>query len=424
MSRSSPSFCSASEIKDVIAFYEARGWNWSSIVCFLSMRENGLWPTPIHRTRIGLGRPRRKKQNALMIHANRHQGEFDEAILVALLSEIETAGIDAAIAGFDHKAMMAMLEPPELDDDTEQISELVSKAEQLQEKWQIQPGDLYQIGEHRILCGDCADQGNLQRLFEGKLADMYCSDPPYNVAYDASQRKRNKLKARLGEDSHVKPITILNDDMSADDYQVMISAWFAAASTVLKPGGAVYIAHADSFGYETRNAAREAGWKIAQTLIWVKQAFTLGRQDYQWQHEPILFGWKKGGGHYWQGGFSQSTVIDTMVDLKKLKKPELITMVNHLRNALDGTIIREPRNVRSDLHPTVKPTRLIARLIWNSSRRGETVFDSFSGSGTTLEAAHRTGRIARVTELDPKFVAVGCERGAGLGLNVEKIHAG
>lgn len=360
---------------------------------------------------------------ALMIHANRHQGEFDDQILVALLEEIETAGIDAALAGFDHAKMMAMLAPPEMEDDTEQTEELMSKAEQLQAKWQVKPGDLYQIGDHRILCGDCGDVRNLQRLVNGEQVDLYCSDPPYNVAYDASQRKRNKIKAERGEASHVKPVTILNDDMSSDDYQGMLNDWFGAATSILKPGGAVYIAHADSFGLETRLAARNAGWKIAQTLIWVKQAFTLGRQDYEWQHEPILYGWKLGKGHYWQGGFTQSTVIDCEVDLKKMKKAELITYANHLRNALDGTIIREPRNVRSDLHPTVKPTRLIARLIWNSSRRGETVLDSFSGSGTTLEAAHKTGRRARVTDLDPKYVAVGLERMTNLGLQAEKLDA-
>lgn len=360
---------------------------------------------------------------ALMIHANRHQGEFDDAILVALLSEIEVAGIDAAIAGFDHKSMLAMLEPPEMEDDTDQTVELMSKAEQLQAKWQVQPGDLFQIGSHRLLCGDCGDVNNLKRLLDGEVADMLWCDPPYNVAYDAAQRKRNKIKAAKGEDTHVKPQTIMNDDMEPEAYQLMLSSWFAAATQVIKPGGAIYIAHADSFGYETRNAARLADWKIAQTLIWVKQAFTLGRQDYEWQHEPILYGWKNGKGHYWQGGFTQSTVIDEELDLKSMKKSELITLVNHLRNSIDGTIVREPRNVRSDLHPTVKPTRLVARHLWNSSRRGEVVLELFSGSGTTLEAAEKVGRRARAMELDPKFVAVGCERGVNLGLEVVKLDA-
>ncbi|MBL9115530.1 MAG: DNA modification methylase [Verrucomicrobiaceae bacterium] len=360
---------------------------------------------------------------ALMIHANRHQGEFDEAILVSLLSEIELAGIDAAIAGFDHKAMLALLEPPVIEDDTEQTAELMSKAEELQEKWQVRPGDLYQIGVHRLLCGDCGDLNNLKKLLEDRLADMLWCDPPYNVAYDASARKRNKIKARNGETAQVKPVTILNDNMKVPEYQALLSSWFAAATEVIKPGGAIYIAHADSFGLETRYAARQADWKIAQTLIWVKQAFTLTRQDYEWQHEPILYGWKEGKGHFWQGGFTQSTVIDEEIDLKKMKKSDLVTLVNHLRNAVDGTIVREPRNVRSDLHPTIKPTRLVARHIWNSSRRGETVLELFSGSGTTIEAAEKTGRKARAMELDPKFVAVGCERGINLGLEVVKLHA-
>lgn len=359
---------------------------------------------------------------ALMIHANRHQGEFDDQILVALLTEIETAGIDAALAGFDHKTMLALLEPPVIEDDTEQVSELMSKAEQLQEKWKVQPGDLYQLGAHRLLCGDCGDVANLQRLLDGHMADMLWCDPPYNVAYDASQRKRDKLRSQGQEDSGVKPITILGDNRSVDDYQADLIRWFGAATQVIKPGGAIYIAHADVFGLETRLAAGKADWKIAQTLIWVKQAFTLGRQDYEWQHEPILVGWKRGAGHFWQGGFTQSTVIDEELDLKRMKKPELISLVNHLRNAIDGTIIREPRNVKSDLHPTVKPTRLVARQVWNSSRRGERVLELFSGSGTTIEACERTGRIGYATELDPKFVAVDCERMSLLGLNVERLH--
>ena len=359
---------------------------------------------------------------ALMIHANRHQGEFDQEILVSLLTEIEASGLDAALAGFDHKSMLAMLEPPDVEDDTEQMAELMSKAEQLQEKWKVEPGDLFDLGGHRIICGDCGDPKVLSRLLGGVKARLLWCDPPYNVAYDATQRKRNKIKLDQGDASAVKPVTILNDDMSQEKYQSELIRWFSNASDFLTPGAAVYIAHADLFGLETRLAAGKAGWKIAQTIIWVKQAFTLGRQDYEWQHEPILYGWKTGAGHYWQGGFTQSTVLDEDVDLKKMKKPELIAYANHLRNALDTTVVREPRNVKSDLHPTIKPTRLVARQVWNSSRRGDPVLELFSGSGTTLEACDRTGRVGYAVDLDPKFVAVACERMRNRGHQAQRLH--
>ncbi len=357
---------------------------------------------------------------ALMIHANRHQGEFDTEILTALLAEIETAGLDAALAGFDHKAMMAMLEPPKIEDDTEQTAELVSKAEKLLEKWKVKEGDCYQIGSHRLLCGCCESPDNWQALLGDGLADMMWTDPPYNVAYDASQKKRLKLKKQEAEKA--KPNIILNDNLSAADYEKSLNAWFSTGSNRLKAGGAVYIAHADAFGLETRAAAKAAGFNIAQCLVWVKQAWTLGRQDYQWQHEPILYGWKTGAGHHWQGGYSQSTVIDGEPDLKKLSKAELISLINHMRNGAETTVIREPRNVCSDLHPTVKPTRLVARHIWNSSRRGEMVMELFGGSGTTLAAAEQTGRRCVATELDPKFASVILERMSLLGLQVEKLN--
>lgn len=359
---------------------------------------------------------------AVMIAANRTLGEWETDVLKSLARDIDEAGLDAALALYDHKALLALVDCPVTGDDTEQTEELVSKAEQLLEKWKVQPGDLYQIGPHRLLCGYCESPDNWQRLLGDDLADMMWIDPPYNVAYDASQKKRIKRKEAEGETPHVKPQTILNDDLPRAKYLESLNAWIGMGAKRIKPGAAVYIAHADSYGLETRLAARNAGLNIAQCLIWVKQAFTLGRQDHQWQHEPILYGWKVGAGHHWQGGYSHATVIDECPDLKKLSKGELITMLNHLRNAADSTVIREPRNVCSDLHPTVKPTRLVARQIWNSSRRGETVLELFGGSGTTMAAAEQTGRRCVSTELDPKFVAVDLERMSLLGLTVEKLH--
>lgn len=357
---------------------------------------------------------------ARMMAANTLLGEFEETIMASLARDLDIAGIDAALAGLTDKAMMALVECPVTGDDTEQAEDLVSKAELLQQKWKVAPGDLYQIGPHRLLCGVCESPDNWQRLLGESQADMIWCDPPYNVAYDRSQKKRVAMKKKEGETPHVTPEVILNDDMPREEYLECLNDWFSMGAARLKPGGAVYIAHAESFGLETRLAARDAGFYIAQCLIWVKQAWTMGRQDYQWQHEPVLYGWKAGAAHHWQGGYSQATVIDFDVDLHKMKKPELITLVNHLRNAMDTSVVREPRSVCSDLHPTVKPTRLVARHIWNSSERDAMIMELFNGSGTTMAAAHQTGRRCAATEADPKYVAVGLERMSLLGLPVEK----
>ncbi len=144
--------------------------------------------------------------------------------------------------------------------------------------------------------------------------------------------------------------------------------------------------------------------------------------EYQWQHEPILYGWKPGAGHYWQGGYAQSTVIDDEEkNLSQLAKPELVEIIQRLRNERNTTIVREPRNQSNKLHPTVKPLGLVARQVWNSSKQGDTVLELFGGSGTTLLAAHQTGRKCVATELEPKFCAVILQRAKEHGLAIEKI---
>jgi len=337
---------------------------------------------------------------ARMIAANSHLGEFEEALLSKLAGEIEAAGLDAALAGFDEKAFAALLEGPSIVDESEAAEELVSKAEELQDRWKVGLGDLYQVGNHRLLCGDAASIDNWNLLLDGRLADMVWTDPPYNVAYDA----------------------MLNDDVTDAEYLRLLKGWFDTAFAVTKPGGAIYVAHADSHGAPTRNTFVSAGWYLAQCLVWVKNAATLGRQDYQWQHEPILYGWKPGAGHHWQGGYAQRTVIDDETDLSKLSKAELVVLVNQMRNERDTTVVREPRNTGNGLHPTIKPLALVARQIWNSSRRGETVLELFGGSGTTLAACQQIGRRSVATELDPKYCAVILERLTAYGLTVQKIH--
>lgn len=364
---------------------------------------------------------------ARLIAANELLGEWEKDILEALAKDIDAAGIDAALAGWDEKQMATRLDGPTVTDDIENAVVLVSKADELQREWNVQPGDLFQIGAHRLLCGDCTKEENWRLLLGERRADMVWTDPPYNIDYDSIQRRRIELKSEKngGGGTFTAPEKILNDHLSQGAYAALLSACFAAAFEFTKPGGALYVAHADSFGLLTRQMLAQAGWYLAQCLIWVKSAFTLGRQDYQWQHEPVLYGWKPGAAHYWQGGFSQASVIDDEeTGLSKLGKPELVAIIQRLRNARDTTVIREPRNNGNILHPTVKPLALVARQIWNSSRKDDTVLELFGGSGTTILAAEQTGRRAVATELDPKFCAVILQRLKDSGLAVEKIsHA-
>lgn len=365
-----------------------------------------------------------KVHHARMSAANVLLGEFDELILASLAKEIDEAGLDSAIAGLTEKAMLALLECPEVGDDTEQTEELVSKADLLQQKWKVALGDLYEIGGlHRLLCGDCASDDNWQMLLEGQLGDMMWTDPPYNINYLALQEHRIETKLEQGSTPTQPAQEILNDDLDADDYRAKLLEWFTYASKRLKPGASIYIAHADMWRIANQLAAEQAGFKIAQNLIWVKNSFTLGRQDYQWQHEPILYGWKKGDGHYWQGGFSHSTTIDERPDLKKKSKTDLIAIIDQMWNAQAGTVQRLPRSSSEGLHPTIKPLPLVANHIWNSSKTGEVVVELFNGSGTTMAAAHHTGRRCVATELEPKYVAVGLERMALLGLSVKKLRS-
>jgi DNA modification methylase len=358
---------------------------------------------------------------ARMVAANRLLGEFEEELLAAIAGDLDEAGIDAALAGYTPDRLAALVEPPAIDDDSDTVDELLSAADRLQEQWQVQPGNIFQIGGHRLLCGDCTDPANWKLLLEGSLADMVWTDPPYNVDYEDLQQRRNDLAQSRGKAANSVAQAIINDDLSEEDYSDLLTRAFVAAFQVTKPGGAIYVAHADHFGYINRRALTEAGFYIAQCLIWVKSGFTLGRQDYQWQHEPILYGWKPGAGHYWQGGFAQSTVIDDEVDLASLDKKELVQLVEQLRNDRDTTVIRAPRNTSAALHPTIKPLPLVARQIWNSSHRGDAVVELFGGSGTTLLACEETGRRAFLTELDPKYCAVILERAAGRGLSIERL---
>ncbi|WP_438832408.1 site-specific DNA-methyltransferase [Streptococcus pluranimalium] len=260
-------------------------------------------------------------------------------------------------------------------------------SEEEEETEPITQGNLYQLGRHRLMCGDATNKDHLEKLLDGTEADLYLTDPPYNVAY-------------TGKTSEA--LTIQNDQMETSAFQAFLTAAFQVVDPHLKAGAAFYIWHADSERLSFSQAISAAGWLEKQCLIWVKDSFVLGRQDYQWQHEPCLYGWKPGAKHYFVSDFSLSTVLESSLEGKS--KAELIDLVRTYQKAQPTSILRVNRPQANPDHPTMKPSALIERLVRNSSRQGDVILDSFAGSGTTLMVCEQLNRINYSMELDPKYV--------------------
>lgn len=266
------------------------------------------------------------------------------------------------------------------------------------------PGDVWQMGDHRLLCGDSTDPEAVARLMSGETADMWLTDPPYNVSYSEA---RHDIEESRGRKSRHKDIA--NDSMTDDAFDTFLGKAFEACEAVLKAGGAFYVWTPQGHTLTQFAAALDGvGLHFRQQLIWVKGHFVLGRMDYQGKHEPCLYGWKDGT-HYFADTRSETTVIPDAqeIDLDKLKKEELKALLKQIYEAqLPTTVINEKKPNRSDLHPTMKPVRLFGRLINNSSRPGEIVMDTFCGSGTTVIACEQLGRKARIMEIDPHYCDV------------------
>lgn len=252
------------------------------------------------------------------------------------------------------------------------------------------PGMVYELGPHRLIVGDSTKAEDIEKLMAGEKADLIVTDPPYNVDYEGSDGKKIK-----------------NDHMEDTSFLNFLSAAFTAMFKVLKAGGVWYIWHADSEGYNFRNAVKKSGGIVHECLIWVKNSLVLGRMDYHYRHEPCLYGWKEGKGHYWEGRRDLSTVFDeTRSDWKSMNKDQLIAELKRVDNEIKTSIIYEDKPARNAEHPTMKPVRLFERLIKNSSKEEDIVLDPFGGSGTTIIACAKTNRVARVVEFDPKYADV------------------
>ena len=225
----------------------------------------------------------------------------------------------------------------------------------------VQFGEVWKLGNHKLLCGDATDLNQLQPLMENELADLWLTDPPYNVNYEGKTAEKLKIQ---------------NDQFANEEFREFLAAAYTTAYNYLNNGASFYIWHADSEGYNFRAAAKDANLQIKQCLIWVKSSMVMGRQDYHWQHEPCLYGWKKGASHFWNADRKQTTVL-------KFDRPN-----------------------RNKEHPTMKPVDLFQYQMSNSSKPNHIILDTFGGSGTTLIAAERIQRQARLVELDPRYCDV------------------
>lgn len=286
---------------------------------------------------------------------------WDNEMLALELGDLKDAGVDLELTGFSDEELDELLATP-----TESADGDEDEAPEPQEDPVSKRGDVWILGAHRVMCGDSCSADDISKLFGSTgggtpTVSLYLTDPPYNVAYEGGTKDA---------------LTIQNDNMEDGQFRQFLVDAFSMADTVMQPGAVFYIWHADSEGFNFRGACRDVGWPIRECLIWAKNMFVMGRQDYQWRHEPCLYGWKEGAAHKWYSDRSQSTVLE-------FDKP-----------------------TRNGVHPTMKPVELFRYLIENSSKKGDVIFDSFGGSGTTLIASEETGRVARLMELDPRYVDV------------------
>ena len=297
----------------------------------------------------------KEDEKALNIALNKITGQWDEALLADLLLDLQESDFNLDLTGF---------EPPEIDDilsnvhDKELSEDEFDVEEELKKPTLSRHGDIWQLGNHRVICGDSTKAETYKQLLDDRKANLVVTDPPYNVDVEETAGK------------------ILNDNMSDGDFYQFLLSMFTQVENHMEDDASIYVFHADTEGLNFRKAFKDAGFYLSGCCIWKKNSLVLGRSPYQWQHEPCLYGWKKKGKHQWFSDRKQTTIWE--YDRPKSSKD----------------------------HPTMKPIQLMAYPIQNSSMRGTIVLDPFLGSGSTLIAADQTGRVCYGIELDEKFVDV------------------
>ena len=302
------------------------------------------------------------QRRALVIADNRiaENAAWDDDLLRVELEGLQDEGFDLDLTGFDADALAELLAGDEPDNEGQTDEDAVPDVGDAPVS---RPGDVWHLGPHRLLCGDATVATSYEALLDGEAVDMVFTDPPYNVNYANSAKDKMRGKDRA----------ILNDNLGDGFYDFLLAA---LTPTLAHCRGAIYVAMSSSELDTLQSAFRAAGGHWSTFIIWAKNTFTLGRADYQRQYEPILYGWPEGGERHWCGDRDQG-------DVWQIKKPQ-----------------------KNDLHPTMKPVELVERALRNSSRPGNVVLDPFGGSGTTLIAAEKAGRVARLIELDPKYADV------------------
>lgn len=296
-----------------------------------------------------------EKEKALNVALNKISGDWDKDKLMLLITDLQGEDFDVSLTGFDPEELDDLFKD-DMKDGVKDDNFDVDK--ELKKPTMTKPGDLWQLGEHRLLCGDSTKEESYNLLMAGKQANLVITDPPYNVNYQGSAGK------------------IKNDNMKDDAFYQFLLAAFTNMEKSMADDASIYVFHADTEGLNFRKAFSDAGFYLSGTCIWVKQSLVLGRSPYQWRHEPILFGWKKKGKHCWYAGRKESTIWE-------FDKPK-----------------------KNKDHPTMKPILLLAYPIMNSSMTNSIVLDPFGGSGSTLIACEQTKRICRTIELDEKFCDV------------------
>lgn len=319
---------------------------------------------------------------------------FDEDALRAELERIRD--IDMGAFGIDPVAVLEQVEVTE--DEPPAIEDVETRTH---------AGDAWKLGDHVLICGDATHAEDMARLFGGgESADLLLTDPPYNVDYAGKNVTLNLADkgARIQDD-------ILGDKFATGaEYATFLEGALSNADAHMRAGAAFYVWFAAARTHDVFTAAAAAGFEVRQELYWIKQHFVLGRQDYQWLTEPCVYGWKAGAAHYFAPTHTERNVIDDAWDTARMTKEQLRAALDEVLGMFQADALREDRPLRNEKHPTMKPVRLFARLIRNSSRPGEVVLDPFAGSGTTLVACEQMGRRARVMELEPRYCDVILER--------------
>jgi len=296
-----------------------------------------------------------KKAYILAVNRSALDAGWDEELLAVEIEALQEMGMDPLLSGFDEKELAALYgaNDNDINDDDFDLSAALEKATF------VEPGDVWTVGRHRLMCGDATKAEDVQKLMDGARANLIVTDPPYGVSFKSSSG-----------------LTIQNDSMKNEEFYAFLLSAFKNMADVLEKGGAAYVFHADTEGLNFRRAFIDAGFHLAGCCIWVKDSLVLGRSDYQWQHEPVLYGFLQNGKHPWYSDRKQTTIWN-------YAKPK-----------------------RNENHPTSKPLDLLAYPIRNSSQENSIVIDTFGGSGSTMMACEQTNRICRMMELDPKYASV------------------